>query len=405
VRRLLPTDRTLRTLAVGSLVNSAGSGLLITTLVLYFTRIVGLSGGQVALGLSLGAGAGLLAGVPLGHLSDARGPREVLVALLALLAAVTVAYVFVTSFAAFVAVACLAVCLDHSSMAVRQGVIARALPVQGRVRARAFLRSITNVGFAGGAAVATIGIAIDTKAGYQAMILADAASFAVVAAIHARLPHLPPVPPDATGPRLVVLRDRPYLVVVVLTALLALHNSMLDVGLPLWVSQRTDAPSAIVGVIFVLNCVSVALFSVRLAAGSEAVPDAARTALRSGTTLLLACALMAVSGPLPALAASAVLVAGMLLQSVGEMQQAASQWGLSLGLAPGDRHGQYQAAASTGLTFASMVGPLVMAAVVGVGAAGWLVFGAALVAIGAATVPATRWAQASRERAAARLPI
>jgi hypothetical protein len=37
-----------------------------------------------------------------------------------------------------------------------------------------------------------------------------------------------------------------------------------------------------------------------------------------------------------------------------------------------------------------------MAAVVSTGAAGWLVFGALMLAAGAATVPAARWAQATR---------
>jgi len=80
----------------------------------------------------------------------------------------------------------------------------------------------------------------------------------------------------------VVLRDRPYLAIVGLTALLAIHNSMLDVGLPLWVAGHTEAPAAIVGIIFVINCVAVALFSIRLASGSETPTAASHAALRPG---------------------------------------------------------------------------------------------------------------------------
>lgn len=148
--------------------------------------------------------------------------------------------------------------------------------------------------------------------------------------------------------------------------------------------------------IFVVNCVAVALFSVRLAAGSEAPLDAARSAVRSGATLLGACGLLALSGLPGVVAAVALLVGGMLLQAVGEMQQAASQWGLSLGLAPADRHGQYQGAAATGLSLGLSLGPLAMAGVVAAGAAGWLAFGAVMLAVGAATVPTTRWALAAR---------
>ncbi|HEU4975410.1 MAG TPA: MFS transporter [Baekduia sp.] len=401
LQRAIPSDPLLRRLALAGVVNAAGTGLLLSTLVLYFTQDVGLSGGQVAAGMSAGGAIGLLAGVPLGHLADTRGAREVLVALLALESLATLAYLAAHSFVTFVAAACAAIALSRGAMAVSGGVTARRLPPEGRVRSRAFLRAMTNVGFALGAGLATIGLAIGTRGAYQAMIAADAASFLVVAAMHARLPHLPRVPPDPAGPRLVVLRDRPYVVVMALMALMTMHNSMLDVGLPLWVSAHTDAPPALVGVIFVMNCVSVALLSVRFAAGSEAVPDAARAAFRAGITLLVACTLLAVSGPLPAVAAAAVLIVGMLVQSAGEMQEAAAQWGLSMGLAPADRHGQYQGLASTGLALGWMLGPPLMAGVVAVGTAGWLAVGIAFTAIGAMTVPAARWALATRAAAPA----
>lgn len=401
MRRLLPTDPLLRRLALAAVVNAAGTGLLLSTLVLYFTGVVGLSGGQVAAGMAAGGAIGLLVGVPLGHLADTRGAREVLVVLMLVQAVTTLAYLLADSFLSFFVAACAAIASSRGAMAVSHGVSTRRLPPEGRVRSRAFLRAMTNVGFALGAGAAAIGLAIGTRGCYEAMIAADALSFVVVAVIHARLPHLPRTASEEAGPRLVVLRDRPYVTVMALMALLTIHNSMLDVGMPLWISAHTSAPSALVGVIFMVNCVSVALFSVRLAAGSEAVPDAARAALRSGVTLLVACVLLATSGPLPAVAAAVVLVVGMLVQSAGEMQEAAAQWGLAMGLAPPERHGQYQGLASTGLALGWMIGPPVMAGVVALGSGGWLLLGTGLAATGAMVLPATRWAVATRRPEAA----
>jgi Major Facilitator Superfamily len=396
-RVLIPKSGPLRVLAVISFANAAGTSLLVTSLVLYFTKVVSLSGGQVAAGLTLGGGLGLLVGVPLGHLGDRYGARELMMVLHVLLALAIVGYVFAEDFASFLVVSCFVGVLDRGAAAVDTGVVARALPDDGRqVRDRAYLRAVTNVGFAGGSALAAIGIALDSAAGYHGLFILDALSYAFVVGLSFRLPRLPRLPAEPTGPRLVVLRDRPYLAIIGLTALLAIHNSMLDVGLPLWVAGHTQAPAAIVGIIFVINCVAVALFSVRLASGSETPAAASRAALRSGVSLLAACTLMAISGAGGAVTAVTLLVLAMLLQAVGEMQQAASQWGLSLGLARVDRQGQYQGAASTGLALALSVGPLVMAGVVSLGSAGWLILGLGLLATGAATVPATRWALATR---------
>ena len=68
----------IRTFAAITLVNTIGNGLLATAVVLYFTHVVGLGGGQVGVGLTVAGVFGLVVGVPVGHLADRRGPREVL---------------------------------------------------------------------------------------------------------------------------------------------------------------------------------------------------------------------------------------------------------------------------------------------------------------------------------------
>src|SRR4051794_19258316 len=82
-RRGVPLDPNLRVMAVATLVNTAGNGAMMTTFALYFTRVVGISATQVGLALSVGAVAGMLGQVPLGHLADTRGPRQVLCVLTA----------------------------------------------------------------------------------------------------------------------------------------------------------------------------------------------------------------------------------------------------------------------------------------------------------------------------------
>ena len=96
--RLVPEPGPVRSLALVTLVNTTGNGIFFTLSALYFTRIVGLSIAEVGLGLGIAAFVGLLAGVPVGHLADRRGPREVMVALLLVVAVLAFLLLFVTSF-------------------------------------------------------------------------------------------------------------------------------------------------------------------------------------------------------------------------------------------------------------------------------------------------------------------
>jgi hypothetical protein len=197
-----------------------------------------------------------------------------------------------------------------------------------------------------------------------------------------------------------VLRDRPYLAVTLLVSIMSLHFSLLDVGIPLWVSGHTDAPRVIVAVIFVLNCVFVALFSVPLARGNDDVPGAARTGVRAALILAASCVLFATSSGTAATTAAVLLLAAGLVEVVGEMLQSASGWGLSFGLAPEHAQGQYQGAASTGFALTTMLGPAVMVAVTSAGTAGWLALGALFVVASLVTLPVSRWALAHRDREA-----
>jgi hypothetical protein len=395
----------MRDLSVMTLVNTFGNGLLLTAAVLYFTHVVGLSGAQVGVGLTVAGGLGLLVGVPLGHLADRRGPREVLLVLLVAEAAAVVGYVFVGSFAGFLVASCAVVTLDRGSSAVRQGLLARVLDPEARVQGRAFLRAVTNVGIAAGSGVAAVAIAVDTRTAYDALIVGDALTFLAAAALLLRLPAVAPAPvPDGApvdGPRLIVLRDRPFLIVTGLVAIMSLHFSLLEVGVPLWVQGHTEAPRITVAIVFIVNCVLVALLSVRLARGSDTVAGAARAGARSGIVLAASCVLFAASSGPGAIVAAAILIAAGVVEVFGEIVQAASGWGLGFGLAPEHAQGQYQGAAATGFALSLMLGPALMAAVTSAGTPGWLAFGAVFLVTGFVTIPVAAWAMERREAATA----
>ena len=391
--RVLPLQGAERTLAIGTLVNTLGNGMFVTVSAIYFTQVVGLPAVQVGLGLTIAGAAGLLVGVPMGHVADLRGPREMLVLLTGLLGIAVLGYLLVATFLGFVAVAVVVALLDRAGGAARGALIATVGEPEHRVRLRAYLRAVTNVGITFGGLVGALALVVDSPLGYRAVVALNAATFVATALVARRLPHLPPTPHTGEGPRLVALRDRPFLAVTALNAVMALHYGLVDVALPLWVVERTSAPKWVVAALLLANTVTVVLFQVRVSRGVATVGHGAAATRRAGFVLALACVVYASSSLGGPLVAGVVLVLGALAHVAGELLQAAGSWALGFGLAPQSAQGQYQGLFSTGFAATTMLAPAVLTAlVVGWGAPGWFVLGALFAVTGVATVPVARWA-------------
>src|SRR6202042_2260007 len=134
--------------------------------VLFFTRSVGLSPAEVGLGISLAGFLSLLAGMPLGDLADRFGARRVVVILMTILAFDTAAYALVHSFWAFLIVISIDSFAAAGSSAARNALIAGLFPGADRVRVRAYLRAVTNVGISLGAVGAGFVLHFDTRTAY-----------------------------------------------------------------------------------------------------------------------------------------------------------------------------------------------------------------------------------------------
>ncbi|MEU3243751.1 MFS transporter [Streptomyces sp. NPDC006875] len=389
---LVPPPGPRRVLALAQLANSVGDGAYYVTSALYFTHVVGLAPARVGLGLTVAWGVGSLVGVPLGRLADRRGPRGTAVLLAVATGLAVASFLVVRDFVPFVAAACAYAAAQSGLAAARQALLAGLVPAGERTGLLAYLQSTLNAGLAVGAGLGGLALHAGTRTAYLGVFGLDAVSFLLCAALLLRLPSPPAagtVRRHGTG----VLRDRPYVLVTLLNAVLLLRMPLLSLGVPLWITERTSAPAWLVSALFVLNTGAVMVFQVRTARGVTDLTSATRVIRRSGLVMFASCAVFALSSGTAPWVAAGVLVAGAVLQVVAEMQQSAGSWHLGLGLAPADRVGEYQGFFGTGVTVARTLGPLVLTALlVGWGTPGWVLLGLLMLGASYGTGPAARWA-------------
>ncbi|SDN92590.1 MFS transporter [Lentzea jiangxiensis] len=381
-----------RRLAYAQLTSSIGDGGFLVVSALYFTQVVGLSAARVGLALTLAWGVGAVAGVALGHVADRLGPRTTAVVLAAATAASTGVLLLTRDFTAFVVVMCLYASFQSGLQASRQALLAGLTTPRERTRARARIQSTANAGIAIGAAAGGFALHLGTEAAYTAVFVLDVLCFLIAAAVVATLPE---TVMSRTKGKFDVLGDRPYALITLINAVMLLYMPLLSLIIPLWIVQRTEAPTWLAAALLVLNTAAVVLFQVRIARRATGLGQASKLVEHAGLVLFASCAVFAVTAfSLGAWPAAALLVAAAALQVLGEMMLASGAWEISFSLAPADRQGQYQGFFSTGTAVARMVGPALLTTVVlGWGALGWLLVGGLFAVAGYAMGPAVRWAR------------
>jgi hypothetical protein len=353
----------------------------------------------------LAGGLALLTAVPVGALADRYGPRRALVVVSLWRAAGFAAYPLVHDVNAFLLVVCLLGLVDKTAPPLEQALVGEAVAHADRVRTMAVMRAVRNVGFTVGAMMGTLALGFDTRPAYVAIVLVNALSFVALAAMAAGLPVLA----EAAGARLRrplsfgVLRDRPYLVIAVLNAVLTIHMTLLSLGVPVWIAEHSHAPRAVIAPLLIVNTVLAVLFQVRASRGADTIAGAAARLRSSGLALAACCAMLAVVPPLPAAAAVAILAVGMVALTTGELFQSAGGWGLSYELARDGEQAAYLSVFWLGFGLQQAIAPIVVAAVVVTGASGWLALGAFLAVIGLAVPRSAQRAAAPRATHAAPL--
>lgn len=404
-RGIVPEPGAQRVLAVITLINRLGSGLFMTSSALFFTRSMAMSVGEVGIGLGTAALVGILAGIPVGHLADLLGARETYAVALAAEGLAMASLMFVRGFAGFVVAICCVELAAAASEATR-GPLVREIAGDDPVRFRAYLRAIVNFAVMLGAGLAAVAIQIDTREAFIALIAGNAASFFLAAALVSRLPRITPTRTARQAATWVVLKDRPYIVVNILNAIMSIQYGILLFALPLWVVGHTDAPRWLVGATVVVNTLMVIALQVRASRHIGDPHSAGVTMRRAGTAFLFSTVLIGLSANLPWFAAAILVFAGIVVHSIGEIWHGSAGYELSYSLAAPHAQGEYSGLFTMGTGIANAVAPLVLGLLcIQWGTAGWITIGLILASAGSLFPRVVSWSERTRrEEGATGLP-
>jgi MFS family permease len=388
----LPPGSTIRRLVAASFVDSLGTGLYLAGSALFFSRVLHLSAVQIGIGLSLSGLAGVLGIIPIGRLADHLGGKPVIVGLYLWRGACFTIYPFAHRPEVFYAVAFLIGAAEFGGGPIMQSLVGALERGDARVRTMGVIATVRNTGFAIGAALATVAVASASTTVFASLVFADAATFFAAAAPLSRLPAARAAPSRSSrpsrdkrgGPRAV---NRRFVALATVNGVLFLHTVLLSVGLPLWIATRTDAPTALVGAVVVINTIMAITLQVRLGGGLDKIRAAAGRQRRSGWCLAATCVLVAGAAKVGPVPAAALLVAAAVTLTLGEIWQMAGGWRLSFALAPPDRRAYYVAVYETGPSAATAAGPILLTwAVIRHGTVGWLGLAAVFALVGTAVV-------------------
>lgn len=371
-------------------VDATGTSMYLTGAVVFFVKALDLRPGFVGIGLTVAAAAGLAASLPAGRLADRIGPHRVLTACYLSEAALFALLPFIHGRGEFLAVVTCIALASTAAGPAKRGLLSDLAGEASRVAASAYNRAVLNVGMGLGAAIAGGALTMASRAAYDSLLLGNAASFLIVIALLKRIRLLARTAEGADtnnpAPSLRHPLIQPRLVAAAFSCgALYLSASVLDIGLALQITDKTDVPHWMIAALLLLNTILAVALQVRASRGSESIAGAASANRRAGIALVAACALFALSSHRPAPISAGLLVAALLALTAGELFSSAGSWGLSYGMAPRPRQTEYLASFGLISQGVQVAGPAIAAAVVDAGTVAWLALGIGFLIVGLAT--------------------
>ena len=382
--------------------NSIGRGIFFALSTLYFTQILGMPLTLFSMFLTLSAVAGLAGSVLFGKASDKVDAMTLYRALLAAQGLGLVVYIITDNYICLGITMAVVSTADRGAAAARGPIIAHLSQGENRVSYRATLRVISNIGTAVGSVLSAIPLTVGTRPVFVTLILVNVLTYFTAALMlrNIQCGTFAPDHPHKNGrPKLVAVRDVPFLLATAANAVLYLHDGILTIALPIWIASAKGIPNGMVSAMLLVNTIGVILLQVRFAKGTDSIRGAGRAGFRSGLSLCIACVLLALSkGPTVWLSVI-MLVTAALMHLCGELWQSASAWSFGFEMSGDDLLGEYQGVLNAGADTMALISPMILTSVAHADSpAGWLILAALFLFTGLSYGPIARLAERTRTK-------
>ncbi|MFB9314968.1 MFS transporter [Nocardioides plantarum] len=236
-----------------------------------------------------------------------------------------------------------------------------------------FVQALRNAGYGVGGLLASVALTVGTGPAYDAVVLANAASYFVAFALMTGVESggRPERAEVRRSGFVVVARDRGYRLLVLVIFLYALTEMTLNVTMPVYFADLLGLPGWVPGVVFVINTVMIGL-------GQGLVVRSMTGAIRSRVVLVAICftassfVMMLAADAFSVALATAVVLVAAVVYTVGEMVAGPVLGALSAEAAPDEHRGTYMSVVQLGWNLSSAVAPLAYASLLDLGAvAAW----------------------------------
>lgn len=374
---------------LGMVVDATGSGMYLPLSLLFFHHVTGLPLPQVGAIMSAAALVGLVGNPVTGVLVDRYGARAVVVGGYLLRAAGFATYPFVDSAVPmFIAVTAVAIG-DASFSPSIQSFIAEIVQGAARDKLLAAQRSLRNAGLGAGGLLAGGALALGNNAAFYGIVIGTAVAYVTAAALIRTIP-VPSGPKTAAGRTKrgyrLVARNRPFLTLTLLNVPVAFGYMVLSVSLPVYVTQELGAPKPLVGVLYAVNTVGIALLQIPV----TRVLTRYRRTRAAALGIAVFCVAFVSFAVLGVAAAGTIVLIGVFaataLFTAGELMHGATASALVASAAPEATRGRHLAVYQLSWAVPTALAPAVLTALLTLSPAGMWLLLATGVAVSALTL-------------------
>jgi MFS transporter len=411
LRRLVPPTPLSRRLATQSLLFATAEGTFLTGSAVFFTQVVGLRAAQVGLGLTIAGVVSFLVAYPAGKLTDRIGPKRMWAVGAFVGALLFAAWPFIDSFTGYLAMVVCFEIIENAGGAGRNAYVLDVMPEQERVATQAYMYSSLNVGFTVGAIIGGIALAFDDVTVMRWMPLFTLAIGLVNAVFITRLPRAPhdvrsatkgdaSARPRTPGP----LRNVGWMLASFFGGTMWTNQVLLNVVIPLWLVQATDAPHWLLAWLFGTNTVLCIFLPAYTSRGLETLSDALRSVRISGAFFVAACLITMATHSTAGFLTIFLVWLGHVAVTGAELYNSGASWAFEAKLMDPARRGEYGGVSEVFSTLGGRWAPALFTLLAmswhpeALPGAGWLVIAAiGLVAV-AGLHPSVRMAERFLER-------